>query len=535
MSQIPQEVHDDIIKLYHNGAIEEGMKKCHAALDKFPEISNFSFLMALLHFKKQEAEAGLKQLDKFITYKECPPEYLKNSAFLFQQYGYHDASFETFSRYLEIVPDDHSARYAYGAFLSRAGKLKEALSCYMEAIRRQPADPEAYCEAGYILDKIGLPEEALRLYKKALEINPAHRSRIRMGKVLLDLAKIEEFKENQVILKKYGLEIASLSGMIDKSGLIDPMNLDQGCEFKVSWHKTKNVRYFPIREMQESSYVTLLEKTILKDETLPGPIFNDHSKLLTFGSCFAAHLRGHLMSHGKLSEQLTIPPGLNNTFALENFITWCLTGNTSKTAYWYDENPKLKGAMKWVPKEEQTYYKEIMQQTDGFIFTLGLSEVWRDKETQGVFWRGVPASIFDPEKHELVLSSVDENRKNLGEICDRIRDFCGDKPIIFTLSPIPLQATFRNMSCICADAVSKSVLRVAIDMLMSEKRKNVYYWPSFEMIRWIGSHIPDSLYCRGAGTVDDSRHVPQEVVGGIISLFIKNYFAENSPPAPQAS
>lgn len=528
MTQTPQEVYDDIVKLYNNNLTDEGMKKCLAALNDFPQIGGFYFLKSLFHLKKEEIDAGIEQLEKAMTYDNCSPEHIKHSAFLFQEYGKKEASFEAFSRYLKMNPEDHSARYAYGSYLSRAGKLNEALSCYNDAIRQFPSHPEAYCEAGYLLNKLGRPEESIQAYKKALEIDPAHRSRIRMGKALLDLARIDEFKENQALIKEYGLEVNSLSGMIDKSGLIDPMNLDQGCEEKISWHKTKDVHYFPIRGMQETDYKTLLERVILKDENLPGPVFNESSKLMTFGSCFAAHLRDHLRRHGKSSEQLTIPPGLNNTFAIENFITWCLTGNTSKTAYWYDENPKLKGAMKWVPEEEQVYYKEIMQKADGFIFTLGLSEVWRDKETNGVFWRGVPASIFDPEKHELILSSVEENKQNLVTICDCIQQYCGDKPIIFTLSPIPLQATFRNMSCISADSVSKSVLRVALDLLMSEKKKNVYYWPSFEMIRWVGSHVPDSLYCRGAGTTDDTRHVPQEVVSTIISLFIKNYFSGNT-------
>ena len=41
--------------------------------------------------------------------------------------------------------------------------------------------------------------------------------------------------------------------------------------------------------------------------------------------------------------------------------------------------------------------------------------------------------------------------------------------IVFTLSPVPLNATFRGVSCVSANSVSKAILRVAVDELLREE------------------------------------------------------------------
>ena len=48
-----------------------------------------------------------------------------------------------------------------------------------------------------------------------------------------------------------------------------------------------------------------------------------------------------------------------------------------------------------------------------FIFTLGLSEVWENKETGDVFWRAVPYNRYNPEKHNFRVTTVEENKNNI--------------------------------------------------------------------------------------------------------------------------
>jgi hypothetical protein len=104
---------------------------------------------------------------------------------------------------------------------------------------------------------------------------------------------------------------------------------------------------------------------------------------------------------------------------------------------------------------------------------------------------------------------------------DLVRQVNATAPIVVTLSPVPLEATFRDISCMTADSVSKSVLRVAIDQAMGEHRPDVYYWPSFEIVRWAGAHLSWPSY----GFHDDrARHVTRYSVGRIIDAFVESFY-----------
>ena len=72
-----------------------------------------------------------------------------------------------------------------------------------------------------------------------------------------------------------------------------------------------------------------------------------------------------------------------------------------------------------------------------------------------------------------------------------------------------------------ADCVSKSVLRVALDRVMSRELEGVYYWPSFEIVRWCGAHLPWRSY-----GLDDRnpRHVSRYLVAEIIDAFVESFY-----------
>ena len=76
-------------------------------------------------------------------------------------------------------------------------------------------------------------------------------------------------------------------------------------------------------------------------------------------------------------------------------------------------------------------------------------------------------------------------------------------------------ATFRPQACITANSVSKSVLRVSLDTLMSKYQKNedVFYFPSYEIIK---DYFTDPF-------MDDNRHLKRECVLEIMKIFEKNY------------
>lgn len=268
-------------------------------------------------------------------------------------------------------------------------------------------------------------------------------------------------------------------------------------------------------------------QTLIKDYILPGhlpphPLLKAGDNVVALGSCFARELRNCLNMAELSSDSFWIPAGLNNSFALLDFISWCITGAETEKGYRYDRDATGQ-ICEWTPTEERAGYLRHFQNAGAIVLTFGLAEVWEDKLTGGVFWRGVPDQIFDSERHVSRVTTVEENQNNMRRIIQTIRLVNPQAPIIFTLSPVPLKATFRDISCMTADSVSKSILRVALDQTMRESIRGVFYWPSYEIVKRIGSHTTWQAY----GLDDDNvHHVSICLVFSILQAFVRVYFDE---------
>ena len=287
---------------------------------------------------------------------------------------------------------------------------------------------------------------------------------------------------------------------------------------------------FPRRQTEFDDMKRLIARYVLKDIAPRDPMFEPADRIFTLGSCFALELRNYLAARGVDSEWLYVPEGLNNTFAILDFIEWVVTGDAGGDAYWYDE-AAFGGAVKWTPAEEQKVYRDFLDTVSGIVLTIGLAEVWHDVETGGVFWRGVPKSVFDPERHGTRMSEVSENRDNISRTIALIRRVKPTTPIILTLSPVPLSATNRSEPCVVADSLSKSILRVAIDQVMADHVGDgrVFYWPSFEVFRGLGQHWPEALL----GEDGNPRHVNRKAVTIMMDHFVERYW-RRTPGAPHA-
>lgn len=226
-------------------------------------------------------------------------------------------------------------------------------------------------------------------------------------------------------------------------------------------------------------------------------VFKPGDQLLTMGSCFARNLRRFLEEKNRSASYIQVPSGLNNSFAVRQFIEWLVTGEVPHDAYNYDFNNDRKS----------------LKDIKGVVVTLGLAEVWRERGGN-VFWRGIPEGGFIPSLHECVVSSVQDNVDNLKRICELLPD----KKIIFTLSPVPLKATFLDRPALISNCVSKSVLRVALEEFFRLEIPNTYYWPSYELFQ-CGMHT--SLKTLGDKTIRDPN---PKVVQIIIDKFIETFF-----------
>ena len=289
---------------------------------------------------------------------------------------------------------------------------------------------------------------------------------------------------------------------------------------KNAWYMPAN-NVYPLEQalFEQTDLRRVIREFVLPGHTPAAPILDEHSAVVTIGSCFAGELRRFLMAAGVDASRFLVPPGLNNTFAMLDFLSWCATGEQTGAGFRYE---RADGGQirEWTPDSKRKSYAEFFAGIGAFVFTIGLAEVWQDRETGGVFWRGIPDEIFDANRHVFRLTTVDENARNLTRMIEIIRSLNPTAPIVLTLSPVPLMATFRDISCLTADCVSKSVLRVALDQVMSTKPANVYYWPSFEIVKWIGANLPWAAY----GRKGEARAIDRPLVRQIMDEFVEAFY-----------
>ena len=122
--------------------------------------------------------------------------------------------------------------------------------------------------------------------------------------------------------------------------------------------------------------------------------------------------------------------------------------------------------------------------------------------------------------------TVDEFKRCLASALGALSELNKDIKLVLTLSPVPLARTFEFASAIVADAVSKSVLRAAIHELIGMFPDKIFYFPSYEMIAWLGRYRGDAF----GGEGSDPRHVSPYYIDAVLNSFVRNYqIADVSP------
>ncbi len=243
---------------------------------------------------------------------------------------------------------------------------------------------------------------------------------------------------------------------------------------------------------------------------------DETSRITAFGSCFAEHISNWLAkrNYSILTKNtdskayvVTCGEGMVNSFVIRQQFEWAFEGKVFEENLWHGYDANSFG----YDEEVRQQTASIFNNTDVFILTFGLSEVWYDEVTGGVFWRSIPMEKYDASRHKFRVSSVEENRENILEIYRLIRKHRPGAKIIVTLSPVPLIATFRPVSCISANSVSKSVLRVAIDEALRTVVDEgiMHYWPSYEII----TDVFRSPF------KPDRRHLPRAVLDFVMMQF----------------
>jgi len=289
-------------------------------------------------------------------------------------------------------------------------------------------------------------------------------------------------------------------------------------KFHGSWYRGKTTNFMPSKA--ELTVPDAVERYILQGWLPNAPIIDKRTTITSIGSCFAVHVSQYLHQRGyrvmapdwstQNSHIIRFSEGMVNSFAIRQQVEWGLEGKPFPEGLWFGENKEIALPDEAVRQDTEA----ILRSTDVFIITLGLSEIWYDKGSGEAFWRAIPASVFDEKRHGFRVSTVEENKENISAIHAVIRKHRPHAHLVFTLSPVPLSATFRPVSCVTASSVSKAILRAALDEFLRRTEDfRVHYFPSYEIIQDV---VVDAY-------ADDNRHPRKKVVAWVLQTFERHY------------
>jgi hypothetical protein len=292
-----------------------------------------------------------------------------------------------------------------------------------------------------------------------------------------------------------------------------------GAIFNGSWYRGENTNFIPsIPDIRGAGISDAVDRYILDGWLPDAPFIDKSTRILAFGSCFAANLTAFLKSRGYNllgadldlnSHVIRFGEGIVNSFSIVEQLRWAIEGQPIDEGYWFGDKKEI--ALPTDEVREET--RDLIRSAEVFVFTFGLSEIWFNKLSGQVFWRAIPKDLFDESIHAFRVSTVAENVANIRDIHRLVKTFNPEAKVVFTLSPVPLMATFRPVSCLTANSVSKAVLRAAIDEVYREGHDDLFYFPSYEIIREL-PHYPFN---------PDNRHPTAQAVEFVMSKFERYY------------
>jgi hypothetical protein len=241
-------------------------------------------------------------------------------------------------------------------------------------------------------------------------------------------------------------------------------------------------------------------------------------RIITAGSCFAQHIGRTLTRAGySWCDAEPAPPNLSEDAArrfnygvfsfrtgniytvalLQQWIGWAVGVAAPSSEIWmaggrfYDPfRPTIEPGGFASEKElvlARTSTLQAIRDALGkaslFVFTLGLTEGWRNKEDSVVYpvCPGTAAGNFDPNQHEFHNYRYDEIHRELQQTIELVRSVNPKIRFLLTVSPVPLVATASSQHVLVATVHSKSTLRAVAGDVAADCA-HVDYFPSYEMI-----------------------------------------------------
>jgi hypothetical protein len=169
--------------------------------------------------------------------------------------------------------------------------------------------------------------------------------------------------------------------------------------------------------------------------------------------------------------------------------------------------------------------RRMFEDCDVFVFTLGLTEGWRSKVDGAVFplAPGVTGRPDDMQQYEFHNFTVAEMTADLQTFIAYLRTVNRDARLVFTVSPVPLVATYEPRHVLVSTIYSKSALRVVAEEI-TRSTANAAYYPSYEIIT--GHHTRYGFF------EDDLRGISNAGVDRAMLLFSQHYLHDEPAQPP---
>ncbi|GEP06925.1 GSCFA domain-containing protein [Methylobacterium oxalidis] len=170
--------------------------------------------------------------------------------------------------------------------------------------------------------------------------------------------------------------------------------------------------------------------------------------------------------------------------------------------------------------------RQLFETLDVFVLTLGLTEGWRWRSDGAALplAPGVAGGTFDPDLYTCVNAGAAEVLGDLQGFLERLWSVNPAARVIFTVSPVPMIATYMDRHVMESNSYSKSVLRVAAGEVCAGGDPRAVYFPAYDLVT---SNVNANRYYN-----DDMRTINDAGVRHVMRLFLATFTQGHAAPAP---
>ncbi len=369
---------------------------------------------------------------------------------------------------------------------------------YEALVQLRPNDAAAFRELGRVLGWSSREKEAERALRRATELAPDDLD----ARHLLALALVELDELDEAISE---LEHALAR---DPEHEACRLELDR-LQARKSTRTRRRMARYPRAQREFADVERVIEEYILPEFRDVAPRLHVDTPIFTMGSCFAHNIAMALNRLGNPAQFFRYTEDINSTYGNRYLLEW-LNGA---------DGPEHESYAAGIDGTQREDLRGKIARAQTIILSLGVAPGFFHRET-GRFTSAFGSNFqvaLQNDEYEFRTTTVAENVDNLRAILTQLRSLSPHCTFVLTVSPVPLKATFEFASAFTADCISKSTLRVAAAELIRERHPNVYYWPSFEMVRWFGGHVGPVF-----GEDDGSPfHVNEAVINRILFTFLR--------------